>query len=259
MQNQTCSPKRIMRGNVMKSYRSFTLIELLVVIAIIAILAAMLLPALNKARDTAHDSSCKNNMKQLGTALLQYVDTYDSYLVYSYDAITGAKTGHHQLLPFLGAGGTEPSSSNIVVLPVQNCPKAKWTMFYYSLGASYGFNVGPAFFGYAAKAAHLPGGYPKKINRVTYPSRTFGMADGRLNITFTNLVTNWNPATDGGVTNNTYKKYQKDITEDPRLRHNGGLNMLFFDGHVEAKKVYGIDGNASPYGSEWLLLGKGYL
>lgn len=60
--------------------KGFTLIELLVVVAIIAILAAMLLPALSRARESARQAVCMSNLKQLSLVLLQYAEDYNGYL-----------------------------------------------------------------------------------------------------------------------------------------------------------------------------------
>lgn len=61
----------------MKERKGFTLIELLVVIAIIAILAAILFPVFARAREKARQASCQSNLKQLGLAMLMYVQDYD--------------------------------------------------------------------------------------------------------------------------------------------------------------------------------------
>ena len=75
--SETASAKRRLPAE----YRHFTLIELLIIIAIIAILAAMLLPALNRARDRAHSIKCVANLKTYTMSGLTYANDNNDYLV----------------------------------------------------------------------------------------------------------------------------------------------------------------------------------
>ncbi len=94
-----------------RSRAGFTLIELLVVVSVIAILAAMLLPALSKARVRVRITQCVSNSRQAVTALLLYADDYGEYPVnvdattYAADWVWDAPFGYYRAQDWRGAEG----------------------------------------------------------------------------------------------------------------------------------------------------------
>ena len=237
-----------------QSVKYFTLIELLIVVAIIAILAAMLLPALNRARAAAQATFCKNNLKQMMVALSQYQtdnNDYNTWGLYDWKSV------FISLYPYIYSSDIPTGYTwwaNPFKPAIFKCPSGRYQhSFDYAMASSYGFNYtgyitgGVPYrriFGYWSTSQNDP---PGKVTGIRRPSLVFGLGDGRMIINATASSSDW--SSPGGST-----PLGSDPTEKVEIRHQGKVNVSYMDGHVGARNVIGLYPNTEEGKAFWGVL-----